>query len=114
MARTNQNPITVFKARKILTMNPRQPEATHVAVRDGRVLAVGSLDRMQAWGDFEIDERFADKVLMPGLVEGHSHLMAGGLWQFPFTGFHARTAPDGTVWSGCKNFEEVIERLQSA
>ena len=51
------NPITVFSARKILTMNPTQPEATHVAVRDGRVLAVGDLDRMQAWGEFTLDER---------------------------------------------------------
>ncbi len=102
----------VFVARKIITMNPRQPEATHVAVRDGKVLAVGSLDSMQAWGDFTLDDRFADQVLMPGLVEGHSHLMAGGLWQFPFTGFHARTAPDGTVWSGCRNFDEVIDRLK--
>lgn len=103
--------ITVFQARKILTMNPMQPEATHVAVRDGKVLAVGDLARMQAWGDFTLDARFADKVLMPGLVEGHSHLMAGGLWQFPFVGFHARTAPDGKVWSGCVDFEAVIERL---
>ena len=103
--------ITVFQARKILTMNPMQPEATHVAVRDGKVLAVGDLARMQAWGDFTLDARFADKVLMPGLVEGHSHLMAGGLWQFQFVGFHARTAPDGKVWSGCVDFEAVIERL---
>ena len=92
-------------------MNPRQPEATHVAVRDGKVLAVGSLDRMKEWGDYTLDQRFTGNVLMPGLVEGHSHLMAGGLWQFPFTGFHGRTAPDGTVWSGCRNFDEVIDRL---
>jgi predicted amidohydrolase YtcJ len=103
--------ITVFQARKILTMNPMQPEATHVAVRDGKVLAVGDLARMQAWGDFTLDTQFADQVLMPGLVEGHSHLMAGGLWLFPFVGFHARTAPDGKVWSGCVDFEAVIERL---
>ena len=112
MNASSQHPTTVFKARKILTMNRRQPEATHVAVREGKVLAVGSLDRMKAWGAFDLDERFADKVLMPGLIEGHSHLMAGGLWMFPFTGFHARTAPDGTVWSGCKNFDEVINRLK--
>ncbi|MBC7393585.1 MAG: amidohydrolase family protein, partial [Variovorax sp.] len=103
--------ITVFQARKIITMNPMQPEATHVAVRDGRVLAVGDLARMQAWGEFTLDARFADDVLMPGLVEGHSHLMAGGLWKFPFVGFHARTAPDGKVWTGCVDFEAVIERL---
>ena len=103
---------TVFQARKIITMNPMQPEATHVAVRDGKVLAVGDLARMQAWGGFTLDDRFADDVLMPGLVEGHSHLMAGGLWMFPFVGFHARTAPDGKVWSGCVDFEAVIERLR--
>lgn len=102
---------TVFQARKILTMNPMQPEATHVAVRDGRILAVGSLERMDEWGAFELDRRFADKVLMPGFVEGHSHLSAGGLWQFPFVGFHPRTAPDGAVWAGCSSFEDVIQRL---
>lgn len=101
----------VFQARKIITMNPMQPEATHVAVRGGCILAVGSLERMREWGAFDLDARFADRVLMPGLVEGHAHLMAGGLWQFPFVGFHARTDPDGVVWQGCRSFGEVIERL---
>ncbi|MEO7008238.1 MAG: amidohydrolase family protein, partial [Caldimonas sp.] len=105
------NPTTVFQARKIITMNPMQPDATHVAVRDGRILAVGDLERMRAWGAFDLDARFADQVLMPGLVEGHCHLMAGGLWQFPFVGLHARTAPDGEVWAGCRNFDEVVARL---
>lgn len=104
-------PITVFSARRILTMNPRQPEATHVAVRDGRILSVGDLERMKAWGEFALDERFAGQVLMPGLVEGHSHLMAGGLWRFPFVGFHARMAPDGRLWEGCRSFDEVVRRL---
>lgn len=104
--------VTVFQARKILTMNPQQPEATHVAVREGRVLAVGDEARMQALGEFTLDTRYADQVLMPGLVEGHCHLMAGGLWKFTFVGYHARTSPDGKVWGGCRNFEEVIARLQ--
>ena len=34
---------TIFRARKIITMNPRQPAATHVAVRDGFVLGAGSV-----------------------------------------------------------------------
>ncbi len=106
-----QSGTTVYRARRILTMNPMQPEATHVAVRDGRILSVGDLARMQLHGPFELDERFADQVLMPGLVEGHSHLMAGGLWQFPFVGFHERTAPDGHKWPGCRGFEEVVDRL---
>ena len=108
------SPITVFQARKILTMNPAQPQATHVAVRDGRVLAVGDLERAAAWGDYTLDTRFAHQVLMPGLVEGHAHLTAGGLAQFTFVGFHPRPAPAGLSWPGCKSFDEVVAQLQAA
>ena len=30
-------PTTVYAARRIVTLNPAQPHATHVAVRDGRI-----------------------------------------------------------------------------
>ena len=36
--------ITVFGAKKIITMDLNRPEATHVAVRDGEILAVGGAD----------------------------------------------------------------------
>jgi predicted amidohydrolase YtcJ len=42
-------PITVFQARKIITMDPNCPEATHVAVRDGRILAVGGAGNGAMW-----------------------------------------------------------------
>ena len=44
--------------------------------------------------------RFADKVLMPGLVEGHSHVSEGVQWRFTYCGFFDRTDPDGKTWSG--------------
>lgn len=44
------HPITVFVARKIVTMNPSNPEGTHVAVRDGKVLGVGTLQEVAGWG----------------------------------------------------------------
>lgn len=65
----------IYSARKIITMNPSRATATHVAVRDGRILGVGSLKELETWGDYKLDERFAEKVLMPGLVEGHAHTM---------------------------------------
>ena len=37
-------PITVFSARKIITMDASVGEATHVAVRDGIILEVGDVD----------------------------------------------------------------------
>lgn len=103
----------VYCARKIITMNPTQPEATHVAVRDGRVLSVGSLEQVSAWGAYTLDDRYRDKLLMPGLVEGHAHLTAGGLAQYAYVGFHARPAPAGISWPGCRSFDAVVEHLRA-
>ena len=91
--------ITVFPA-KILTMNPMQPQASCVAVRDGRILAVGSEAEMGGWGPHVVDARFAGKVLMPGLVEGHSHLMEGAFWKYAYAGYHDRRGPDGPQQRG--------------
>lgn len=74
------NTTLVYAARKIITMNPSQPMATHVAVRDGRILAVGGVEELAGWGLYELDQAFSGKVLMPGLVEGHSHVLEGGVW----------------------------------
>jgi hypothetical protein len=104
----------VYVARNIITMTPSRPEATHVAVRDGRILAVGSLEEVAGWGDYRLDESFADKVLLPGFVEGHAHMMAGGIWQFTYAGFEDRIAPDGTLWIGAQDIDAVIRRLREA
>ena len=71
-----------------------------MAVRDGRILGAGSLDELAGWGAHTVDERFADKVLMPGLVEGHSHVTEGTFWRYAYVGFFDRTDPDGRVWPG--------------
>ena len=47
--------ITIFRAKKILTMNPRRPIAAHVAVRDGHILGAGALEELSAWGAYELD-----------------------------------------------------------
>ena len=39
----------VYSARRILTMNPNRPFASHVAVRDGRILGAGTLDELKGW-----------------------------------------------------------------
>lgn len=104
--------IQIFSARKIITMNAANPVATHVAVRDGRILGAGTLAELEGWGEYQLDTRFADKVLMPGFVEGHSHLIEGVLWRFVYCGFHDRMAPDGRIWSGLKSIDAVMARLR--
>jgi len=105
---------TIYRARRIITMNPSRPQATHVAVRDGRVLGVGTLDELAGWGMHTLDERFADKVLLPGFVEGHSHIGEGVYWRWVYCGYHDRTDPDGRIWKGADSIEAVVERLREA
>ncbi|KXV16901.1 amidohydrolase [Caballeronia megalochromosomata] len=114
MNQTDNNAVKVLVARRILTMNPRQPVATHVAIRDGKILSVGTLDDIRQWTDAEPDTTFADKVLMPGLVEGHSHLMEGAMWSAVYVGYYERRGPDGTRWPGLQSLDAVIARLQQA
>ncbi|MFZ5780001.1 MAG: amidohydrolase [Pseudomonadota bacterium] len=107
-------PITIFRARRILTMNPARPEATHVAVRDGRILGVGPLEELAGWGKHTVEDTFADKVLMPGLVEGHSHASEGTFWRYTYVGRFDRMDPEGKVWPGAGSIEDVVARLQQA
>ncbi len=102
----------IFAAGKIITMDASRPTATHVAVRDGRILAVGTLDQVSQWGNAQVDSRFESKVLMPGLIEGHSHIMEGSVWDHPYAGFYDRTGPDGTTWPGLKSIDQVVDRLR--
>ncbi|SOE62024.1 hypothetical protein SAMN05414139_02030 [Burkholderia sp. D7] len=109
-----QSPVQVLVAKKILTMNPAQPYATHVAIRDGRILSVGNGDDVKQWGNAEIVDTFRDKVLMPGLVEGHCHLMEGAMWDAVYVGYHDRRGPDGVRCPGLQTLDAVIERLRAA
>ena len=105
---------TIYSAGKIITMNPNQPHVTHVAVRDGRILGAGALSDLEPWGAYTLDDRFSDKVLMPGFVEGHAHTMEGTLWRNVYCGWFDRTDPDGKVWTGVKSIEAVLDRLAEA
>ena len=66
------------------------------------------------WGPYERDDRFAEKTLMPGLVEGHSHVTEGAVWKHCYVGSYDRRAPDGTVWAGVGSVEAILERLREA
>jgi len=103
--------ITVFKAHKIITMDPNCPTATHVAVRDGKILAVGGPTCADQWGASTLDEQLADAVLMPGFVEGHAHMTEGSVWNYAYMGYHDRLDPQGKFWAGKTDLEQVIQAL---
>lgn len=103
----------IFTARKIVTMNPANPEGTAIAIRDGKVLAVGSLEECQLWGPATIDDRFTDKVLIPGFVEAHGHTADGMNALLPYVGFHDYPMADGSLAPGVRSYDELIERLKA-
>ena len=76
MAAAQLESLTIFPARTVITMDPSLPRATAVAVSEDRIVAVGNVEDFAVWTegrDFSIDERFADKVIMPGLIDNHLH-----------------------------------------
>jgi len=71
---------TIFTAATIITMDAERPRATAVAVRDKRIVAVGTVDEVTATvGDepFTIDETHAGDVILPGLIDQHLHPILG-------------------------------------
>lgn len=106
--------VTIFKARKIITLNARNPTAGYVAVRDGIILGAGELEELTGWGEHTLDERFADKLILPGFIEGHCHSWEGAAWEDTYVGFLDRTSPSREVHSGLKTIDTVVARLQAA
>ena len=104
--------ITVYKSKKILAMDDNYPDATHVAVRNGFIIGIGGTDCAEGWGDYEIIEDFKNDVLMPGLIEAHAHVSAGGVWRFTYCGHYVRVDPEGQEWSGVTTYDGLIERLK--
>ena len=110
VASTAEN-TTIYPARRVITMNPARPFADAVAVRGDRVLGVGTVDELLAWGEATVDDRFQEHVLTPGFIEAHSHVMAGGMWTMPYLGYFDRRGADGKLWTGCKSIDAVLDRL---
>ena len=105
----------VYSARKIVTMNPSRPVATHVAVRGGRIVAVGGEAEIVPFATAaQIDHRFHDKVLLPGFVEGHAHIMEGVVWTMPYVGAGDRRSPDGRLVTGVRDVDAIVARLREA
>jgi len=105
--------ITIYSAKTIITMNPANPVATHVAVRDGLILGAGDLCELAPWGEYTLDERFADKVILPGFVEAHAHVMEGATALSPYVGYFDRPLPDGGTAKGFQSYPDLIAHLKT-
>jgi predicted amidohydrolase YtcJ len=70
---------TVFHNGLVYTVNAQSSRAEAVAVKDGKILAVGAndaIDKMIGASTRVVD--LNGRVLMPGLIDSHMHPMGGG------------------------------------
>ncbi|MGY3604448.1 MULTISPECIES: amidohydrolase [unclassified Bradyrhizobium] len=109
--------ITVYRARKVVTMDPGRPFAQCVAVRDGRVLSTGTIETMQPWlkrYPYKIDDTFADKVILPGFIDPHTHFaFSAGYLAMHYIGPIDSPGPHG-INKGLRTRGEVLAKLREA
>lgn len=112
------NTITIYTASKVVTLDPAKPTGTAIAVLDGKILSVGTLDEVRGWvttQKVEIDRRFEKAVIVPGFIEAHMHpQITGILWQGTYVGRFDRTSPEGTLVPGAKTKQDVLNRIRDA
>lgn len=116
MAQDQPQGITVFVAKKIITMDPGWPTATAVAVRDGKILSVGSLEDLKPWlesAPHKIDRRLAEKILTPGMIEPHGHPVLGGTsLTRPLLSYLPIPSPYGAPFPGIKTPAAAAAKLK--
>ena len=99
----------IYRAAQIVTLDDDKPFATHVAVRDGRIVAVGGTELERQYSP--ASSIFDEYTLLPGFVEGHAHASEGLIWNMPYVGFFDRRHPDGEMYPGCTSVAALIARL---
>ncbi|MFY0616619.1 amidohydrolase [Shimia sp.] len=71
---------TIYSGGPILTINDAAPRAEAVAVKDGRILAVGArADMLAHQGDTTQVFDLNGRTMLPGFVDSHGHAVMGGL-----------------------------------
>jgi len=89
----------------ILTMNDAAMRAEAVAVKDGRILAVGAADDVLALrNDATKVTDLGGKTLIPGFVDSHGHVFMGGLQALSA---NMLAPPDGEV-TDIASLQQVI------
>lgn len=114
-----KSPVTVFIAKKIITMNPDVPFAECIATQNGNIVAVGPTDTVikalkTRRCTLEINDRFRENYIYPGFSEHHMHphIMGAYLRDSYYLGYVNRKAADGSILPGIQSIDALIARLK--
>lgn len=96
----------VYRNATVLTVNSYNDIAEAVAVKDGKILAVGSNREIRKFiGRNTVVKDLNNKPLLPGFYDAHGHFGYSGLSYY--TQVQLQSPPIGTI----KNMEELIAAL---
>ncbi|MGF1724734.1 amidohydrolase [Photobacterium nomapromontoriensis] len=111
-------PVTLFEAKKVITMNPEQPEAETVAVQNGIIVGVGSNEQLRQVlrahrVEVETNSTFANHYMYAGFAEHHMHphILGAYLKDSHYLGYVDRKAADGSILKGTQSVEQLKSRL---
>ncbi len=112
--------IKIYRAKEIITLDPAKPKANAVAVIGDWIYGVGTLEELlkqikdDAATPPQIDERFADQVIVPGFISQHDHpLLAALTMTSEIIAIEDWVLPSGIV-PAAKNRDEYLVRLAEA
>lgn len=91
---------TLYYNGTVLTMDRANPRAEAVLTEGGRIVAVGTYDALKDCGGTPFDLQGA--TLMPGFVDGHSHMVSVGTDMLRKCDL-----------MGCESFDEILARLHA-
>jgi predicted amidohydrolase YtcJ len=101
-----QNADTIYQNGSILTIDDAHPKVQAVAVKDGKILAVGSKDEVfKTKGDVTKVVDLTGKTMLPGFVDAHGHVFMGGIQALSA---NLLAAPDGDV----KDIASLVQTLK--
>jgi len=105
--------ITIYTAKTILTINENSPKAEAIAVnKTGDIVAVGALESLKSRvKNPRIDKQFADKTIVPGLIDPHVHMTLGAMmYGLDFVPPWDMETPKGTV-KGLSNKAVLLAKI---
>ena len=105
----------IIRGGSIVTVNPAQPTAEAVAIRGGKIVAVGSqADVLRHKGPSTQVTDLAGRTLVPGFVDGHSHFFTCGTVQVQALCASPPAGPCTTVADVLGQLKKLQARLKLA
>src|SRR6266567_8076048 len=74
----SSQPDLILQNGHITTLDPNYPEASNLAVKDGRILAVDEVEEYEPGPKSKVID-LKGRRLIPGLNDSHLHVIRGGL-----------------------------------